>query len=98
MRVVQCVHLKYSTIWKVDIRSYHSSTVHFYIYIKRTFYFLLCQIYKLQVAIDEFNLLLLLSALCKEFTWQGNGYLAQQDAHELYLAIASAIQTSTAHK
>lgn len=47
---------------------------------------------------DEFNSLLLLSALCKEFTWQGNGYLAQQDAHELYLAIASAIQTSTAHK
>ena len=45
---------------------------------------------------DEFNLLLLLPALCKEFTWQGNGYLAQQDAHdhELYLAIASAIQTS----
>lgn len=31
-------------------RSYHSITVHFYICIKRTFYFL-CEIYKLQMVI-----------------------------------------------
>lgn len=98
-RVVQSGHLKYSTIWKVDIFNAHIIPLQFI----STFLLNVLSIFYVRSInckwlFDEFNLLLLLPALCKEFTWQGNGYLAQQDAHELYLAIASAIQTSTAHK
>ena len=97
--MVQCVHLKYSTIWKVDIFNAHIIPLQFI----STFLLNVLSIFYVRSInckwlFNEFNLLLLLPALCKEFTWQGNGYLAQQDAHELYLAIASAIQTSTEHK
>lgn len=99
-RVVQCVHLKYSTIWKVDIFNAHIIPLQFIstflLNVLSIFYYV--RSINCKWLFDEFNLLLLLPALCKEFTRQGKGYLAQQDARELYLAIASAIQTSTAHK
>ena len=98
--MVQRVHLKYSTIWKVDIFNAHIIPLQFIftflLNVLSTFYYV--RSINCKWLFDEFDLLLLLPGLCKEFTWKGNGYLAQQDAHELYLAIASAIQTSTAHK
>ena len=94
--MVQCVRLKYSTIWKVDIFNPHiiplQFTSTFLLNVLSTFYYV--RSINCKWLFDEFKLLLL-PALCKEFTWQENGSLGEQDAHELYLAIASAIQTST---
>ena len=98
--MVPCVDLKYSTIWKVDIFNAHIISLQFIstflLNVLSTFYYV--RSINSKWLFDEFNLFLLLPTLYKELTWQGNGYLAQQDVHELYLAIASAIQTSTAHK